>query len=323
MVTLKHSVLAATCVAVGLIGSANAAECVVGVSMYTLSSPYYAAQEAAAKKKATALGCKVSTSDAQGDMLKQIADVEDMVAHGVTVLIVNPKDAKGLVQAVDAATASGVKVVSMDSTLDPSANFITQVQSSNQDNGELVGEWIAKKMSGKHIKIALLSGAQGNLVGVDRREGVLRGIAEQQLRQSAAVDIEVVGQGWGGWTQEGGQKAMEDLLTAHKDINVVLGESDSMVLGARLAMQAVGRSNDALLAAAADGQKEALKLIKDGSYGATGLNDPALVADQAVQIGVDAAAGKLAAGYPKLHLMTPAVIDQSNVDKFYHPDAVF
>ena len=309
--------------AFGAAGSAEAAGCKVGIAMYTLSAPYFAAQEAAASAKAKALGCEVTTSDGQNDMLKEIADVEDMVAHGVNILILNPRDPKGLIPAANAATAAGVKVVAMDSTLDPSANFVTEVQSSNLQNGELVGEWLAKKMAGKPMKIALLSGQQGNLAGLERRQGVFRGISEQQLRQNAKVDIEVVGQGWGAWAQEDGQKAMEDLLTAHKDINVVLGENDSMVLGARLALQAAGRLDQVLLVAAADGQKEALKLIKEGQYGATGLNDPAVVANTAVDIGFKAFSGKLDADFPKLYYTTPAVIDQTNVDKFYHPDAVF
>ena len=315
--------VAGAAIACAAFAPAEAAGCKVGIAMYTLSAPYFAAQEAAASKKAKELGCEVTTSDAQNDMLKQISDVEDMVSHGVNVLILNPRDPKGLIPAANAATAAGVKVVAMDSTLDPSADFITEVQSSNQQNGELVGEWLAKKMAGKPMKIALLSGQQGNLAGLERRQGVFRGITEQQLRQSNTVGFEVVGQGWGSWAQEDGQKAMEDLLTAHKDINVVLGENDSMVLGAKLALQAAGRLDQVLLVAAADGQKEALKMIKDGSYGATGLNDPAIVADTAVEIGVKALNGKLEAKFPKAYYTTPAVIDTTNVDKFYHPDAVF
>ena len=317
------SVVGIACLAFGALAPAKAAGCKVGVAMYTLSAPYFAAQLDAASKKAKELGCEVMTSDGQNDMLKQIADVEDMVSKGINVLILNPRDPKGLIPAANAASAAGVKVVAMDSTLDPSADFITEVQSSNQQNGELVGEWLAKKMAGKPIKIALISGQQGNLAGLERRQGVFRGITEQQLRQFNTINFEVVGQGWGSWAQEDGQKAMEDLLTAHKDINVVLGENDSMVLGARLALQAAGRLDQVLLVAAADGQKEALKMIKDGQYGATGLNDPAIVANTAVDIGVKAMNGKLEAKFPKAYYTTPAVIDQTNVDKFYHPDAVF
>ena len=85
---------------------------------------------------------------------------------------------------------------------------------------------------------------------------------------------------------------MEDLLTAHPDANVVLGENDSMVLGAMKALEAQGKT-DVLALAAADGQKEALALIKDGKYGATGLNDPDLVARTAVDIGLKAVKGEL------------------------------
>ena len=48
-----------------------------------------------------------------------------------------------------------------------------------------------------------------------------------------------------------------------------------MVLGAIKALEAAGKK-DVLVLAAADGQKEALALIKEGKYGATGLNDPDL-----------------------------------------------
>jgi ribose transport system substrate-binding protein len=172
------------------------------------------------------------------------------------------------------------------------------------------------------MKIALLSGAQGNEVGRDRRLGVFRGLVEGQLVGNGTAGFEVVAQGWGGWEQEGGLKAMEDILTAHPDVNVVLAENDSMALGGIKALEGVGKT-DALVLAAADGQKEALALIKDGKYGATGLNDPDLVARTAVDIGLKAVKGELPAETPKLTLTEPAVITQENVAKFYRADAVF
>ena len=306
----------------GTFGMAAAADCKVGVAMYTLSAPYFAAQEAAAADQAKKAGCEVSTADGQNDMGKQISDVEDMVAKGVNLLILNPRDPEGLVAAANAATAAGVKVVVMDSSINTKANVITQVRSSNDQNGFLVGQWLAKKMQGKPAKILLLSGSQGNEVGRDRRLGVFRGLIEGQLVNEGKGGFEVLGQGWGGWSNEGGLKAAEDLLQAHPDANVVLGENDSMVLGAIKALQAAGKS-DVLVLAAAEGQKEALALIKEGKYGATGLNDPDLVARTAVDIGLKALKGELPADFPKLELTTPAVITQDNVDKFYRKDAVF
>ncbi len=301
---------------------AQAADCKVGVAMYTLGAPYFAAQVAAAEDQAKKAGCTVTTADGQNDMAKQIADVEDMISKGINLLILNPRDPEGLVGTADAATAAGVKVVIMDSSINPKANVVTQVRSSNDQNGYLVGQWLADQTKGKDLKIILLSGDKGNEVGRDRRLGVFKGLVEGQLVNEGHTSFEVVGQGWGGWSHEGGLAAMEDLLTAHPDANVVLGENDSMVLGAIKALEAAGKT-DVLALAAADAQKEALELIKEGKYGATGLNDPDLVARTAIDIGLKALNGEIGADFPKLNLTTPAVITKDNVDKFYRADAVF
>lgn len=318
-----RKMLLAASLVVGGAGSAHAAACKAGISMYTLNAPYFAAQEQAAVAQAKKLGCTVTTADGQNQMVKQIGDVEDMVAKGINLLIINPRDPEGLVPAVNAAASSGVKVIVMDSSLDPKAHYVTLVQSSNTQNGMLVGEWLARKTEGKALKIALISGDKGNVVGQERRLGVISGLVEGQLDHEGKTNFQIVAQGWGDWNNAGGLKAMEDILTAHPDVNVVLGENDSMVLGARTALKASGKLNSVLLVAAADGQKQALKLIKEGKYGATGLNNPVLVAQTAVKVGVEALNGKLPAGFPKIDYTTPEVIDQANVDKYYNPNAVF
>ncbi|MBY2912344.1 substrate-binding domain-containing protein [Rhizobium leguminosarum] len=301
---------------------AQAADCKIGISMKTLDAPYFAAQEVSAKKHAEELGCEVISVDGQNDLNKQVADVEDMVAQGIGALIINPRDSKGLVPAINAATAAGVKVFVIDSTIDPQANFVTLVQSSNSQNGLLVGQWLADATKGKELKIALISGDKGNEVGQERRLGVLAGLTEGQLRNEGRAHFTVVGQGWGGWTNEGGLKAMEDLLTANPDVNVVLGENDSMVLGAQKALEQAS-NGDVMFLAAADGQKEALQAIKDGKYGATGLNDPALVAATAVDLAKKALDGSLPADISKITYTTPTAITKDNVDTYLKKDAVF
>ena len=322
MKTAISAIALAAVLTAGAYGAAEAADCKVGIAMYTLSAPYFAAQLAAAADEAKKAGCEVSQSDGQNDMGKQIADIEDMVAKGVNLLILNPRDPEGLVAAANAATKAGVKVVVMDSSINPKAHVVTQVRSSNDQNGFLVGEWLAKKMEGKPIKMILLSGSQGNEVGRDRRLGVFKGLLEGQLVDDGHAGFEVLGQGWGAWSTDGGLKAAEDQLQAHPDANVILGENNSMVLGAIKALEAANKKG-VLVLAAADGQKEALELIKEGKYGATGLNDPALVARTAVDIGVKALKGDLPADFPKLVLTKPDVITQENVDKYYRKDAVF
>ncbi|WP_343666228.1 substrate-binding domain-containing protein [Paraburkholderia tropica] len=317
-----RNVLMAALVCAVCAGHAFAADKLkVGISMKVLNAPYFSAAMQAAKARVVELGGEPIVTDAQGTMQKQIADVEDLVTRGVKVLIIDPADPEGLVSAVNAATAAGVKVIVMDADLDPKANYLTLVQSSNRQNGALVGRWVVDTFGDKPLKIALVSGDKGNPVGKARRDGVLEGIVEAQLEKLGKANLQIVGQGWGNWTDEGGLKAMEDLLVANKDINLVLGENDSMVLGARRAIESANRQGITLVAAA-DGQKEALALIKQGKYGATALNDPALIARTAVDLGFKAANGR-ARDLPKMTYTPPAVIDRGNIDKFYNPKAVF
>ncbi|RVO40770.1 substrate-binding domain-containing protein [Sinorhizobium meliloti] len=305
-----------------LTSAAMAEECKVGLTMPSLNAPYFAAQVAAVEKAAKDQGCEITTADSQNDFSKQINDVEDMIAKGIDILILNPRDQEALVSAADAATKAGVKVVVMDSTLNPKANVVTQVRSSNEENGRLVGDWIAKKMKGTPIKMLLLSGNQGNPGGLDRRMGVIKGIVEGQLVNEGAVNLQILGQGWGDWATDGGLKAAEDLFQAHPDANLVVGENDSMVLGAVQAAKAAGLDG-ILFAAAADGQREALEMVKEGTYGATGLNDPDLVGRTAFDIAYKAFKGELPADFPKLHLTPADVISADNVDKYYNPQSVF
>jgi len=295
---------------------------VIGVSMYTLGAPYFMAQLNAIEEYGNELGFDVISADAGGDMAKQLSDVEDLLARGIDLLILNPQDPIGLVPATKAATEAGVPVVIMDSTIDMTADFISIVQSNNLANGELVGEWLGETMAGQTLRIALLSGAMGNPVGKERRQGVIRGLTEYMLRtENAVTGFYIVAQGWGAWAHEGGLAAMEDILVAHPDINVLLAENDSMALGALKAIREAGKEEQILVVAAADGQREALELIKTGEYGATGLNDPVLIARTAVDIGIRYLQGET--NIPKISFTPPAVITIENVDQFYDPDSVF
>jgi ribose transport system substrate-binding protein len=292
----------------------------IGLSMQTMGAPYFVAQSNAMKKLCDEKGITCYPVDAGGDMTKQLADIEDLLAKDIDILIINPTDPKGLIPATKSATDAGVPVFIMDNSIDPTATYVSMIQSNNLNNGEMVGVWLAQKMGNTEIKLGVLSGNQGNLLGVDRRIGVVKGIVEEQLRSMNKTNFKILTQGWGAWSQEGGLKAAEDMLQAAPDMNCLVGENDSMALGALMAIQNAGKDKDILVLAAADGQKEALALIKEGKYGATGLNDPAAVAKLTLDTILQYVDGK---PVQKLVNTAPDVISKDNVDKYYNPNADF
>ena len=131
--------------------------------------------------------------------------------------------------------------------------------------------------------------------------------------------LNILAQGWGNWTLLGGIQAMEDILTAHPDVNLLVAENDAMAMGALKAIEESGKA-DQVLVVGYDGQKEAYELIMEGKYGATALNSPGELARLVIESVVRFKNGQR---LDKV-IHTPAIgISKDNVEEYYNPDAQF
>ena len=291
----------------------------IGYVSPSLNAPFYVVLSQYVKKYAESYGMNFVMADGQDDIVKQITSMEDLISTGLDILILNPLDHKALIPAVNAAARSGIPVFVVDSQIDANANYITSVQASNEGNGELIGEWVVNEFGNADIKVALISGSQGNPVGREKRLGFVRGFTETQLMTQGNSELIIVSQGWGNWTQIGGLEAMEDILVAHPDVNLLVAENDAMGMGALKAINESGKSGEVLVVGY-DGQKEAYELIMEGEIGATALNSPGELARLVVESAVKYLQGE------RLNkiIYTPAVlITQENVDQHYDPEALF
>ncbi len=294
----------------------------IGYCTPSLNAPYYQALLQSIKSNTEKNGMVFLSADGQNDINKQIAAVEDLITKGVDALLLNPKDPDALVGVTKVAKAAGIPVFIIDSSIDDSADYVTTIQSNNLANGELAGEWLAKKFGSKKMNIALLSGNAGNPVGRTRKQGLLQGITEEQLRTQGKINLNVKTQMYTEWSYAGGLKAMEDVLVAHPDINVVITESDVCVLGAIKAIKQAGKTDDILIVAGADGQKEAIKYIMDTDfYGCTAMNSPVQIGKNAVEYAIQYINGKR--DFPKTSFTAPLLITKENAAKYYNPKAIF
>lgn len=291
----------------------------IGYSSPSLNAPFYVVLSQYIQKYTESYGMEFIMADGQDDILKQITSMEDLITAGVKILILNPLDHKALVPAVNAVSGSGVPVFIVDSQIDPEADYITSVMADNEGNGELIGEWVINKLSNTTIQVALISGSQGNPVGREKRLGFVRGFTETQLMTQGSADLRIVSQGWGNWTNIGGLEAMEDILVAYPDVNLLVAENDAMGIGALKAIHESGKSGKIMIVGF-DGQKEAYELIKAGEFSATALNSPRELARLVVESVVKFLNGE------QLNkvIYTPAVlITKDNVDQYFDPEALF
>jgi ribose transport system substrate-binding protein len=82
----------------------------IGYCTPSLNAPFYVVLTQYVQKYSEGYGMKFVSADGQDDIIKQITSMEDLIAAGVNVLILNPLDHKALVPAVNAAVKSGIPV---------------------------------------------------------------------------------------------------------------------------------------------------------------------------------------------------------------------
>lgn len=312
----------------------------VGFAIKTQDSPYFVALANAVEEYGEERGWDVTVLDAGNDTTVEQDNINTFVSQGKDLIFVDAIDPSSVVPAINAAADAGVPVINLDSGVDEDANDVTTVYSDNEQNGRLVGLEYGAEMGDEEIIAILLSGMKGNVAGLERRTGLFAGIIEARTALSEEeaweaahefesdlassgratnedADFSVVGQGWGSWTEEEGLSAAEDLITANPDLTTALGENEQMLFGAMTALDNAGNS-DVDLVSAADGAQEAMDLIRDGEYFATGLNSPILVAETgyevAEQILVEGADPE---SIPDITLTEPAAITSENVDEYF------
>jgi ribose transport system substrate-binding protein len=302
---------------------ADVHDVVIGFAQQQLQAPYFAAMQVRAEQIAKQDGFKLLFQAANKDPAIQMNQMQAMMAQGANVLVVNATSVKGQKEMMT-EIASKIPVIYIDTSVPDTGT--TSVQSDNLTIGRESGKLTAKRfldMGKKSIKMVILTGpATDEFVGPNRRQGFLDGLKE------GGVTYQIKGEQAGDYAQDKGQVAAENMLAGNPDVDLVMGLNDSMTLGAYNVIKGKAQYKNVYVAAAADGQKEGLALIKQGGctgkYISTGLNSPSLAAEGALKIAVDIATGaKKPADYPPQSFTKAVGIGCDNINEYYDPNSVF
>lgn len=298
----------------------NLSATVVGYCTPTLDAPFYVALEKSVRENVQRYGMKYLSTDGQGDINKQVQAVEDLLSKGINVLILNPLDPVALIPVVEKAKAQGVLVFILDSFIDDKAPYISSVVANNGLNGALLGKWVVDHVKKPELNVVIISGNQGNPVGREKRLGFIKGLADRELQTENHTTFKIVTQGWGGWTNNGGLKAMEDILVVHKDVNVLFAENDAMAIGALKAIKALDMEGKISIVGV-DGQKQAYELIKAGRYSVTAQNSPDILGGNMVTIIARYLNGER--DIKPVNYTRSVIIDSRNVNDYYNQQSLF
>ena len=238
----------------------------VGFAQVESNNPWRLAQTKSMQDEAAKRGWQLVYTDAAGSASKQVADVNSMIAQGVDLIFLSPREEKPLIPAITSAQGAGIPVILLDRNVDqslatPGKDFVTFIGSDFIKEGQRVAEWLIANNGGK-TKIIELEGTTGSSPANDRKKGFDDAI-------NAAGGFEILASQSGDFARDKGRQAAETLLQAHPDANVIYAHNDEMAIGAISAVEAAGKvAGKDVLILSIDGGKEIVQLIVDGKVAA-------------------------------------------------------
>ncbi|MDR5020113.1 ribose ABC transporter substrate-binding protein RbsB [Yersinia rochesterensis] len=254
--------------------SANAlAKDTIALVVSTLNNPFFVSMKDGAQKEADKLGYNLVILDSQNNPAKELANVQDLTVRGTKLLLINPTDSDAVGNAVKMANQANIPVITLD-RLANAGTVVSHVASDNRFGGKMAGDFIAKKV-GSDAKVIQLEGIAGASAARERGEGFKQSMEKNkfQLLASQPADFD----------RTKGLNVMQNLLTAHPNVQAVFAQNDEMALGALRALQTAGKTD--VLVVGFDGTDDGIKAVESGKMGATIAQRP----DQIGVIGVQTA----------------------------------
>jgi ribose transport system substrate-binding protein len=278
----------------GLVGLAlmsaeqvTAKDITIGYAVMGYNHPLFQAMMRGAKQAADKIGVKLEMVDAQFDVNKQIAQIQDFTTRKVDVLLVNPVTAKETVPALKKARDAGIPVVAIDTRpvgFDPDA-FVSM---NHYQGGYVIGWKVAIDLNCKGTWAPIW--AIGNEQAASRMRGFEAGMDEACRVHGLKNEFKKEGEysGITGPLRETSRKIAETLLTKYPSgqLALIFGQTDEFANGAYLATQAAGREDVKIYGM--DNNDDMRAFLKEGkNMIATTAHLPVEVGEMAVQTSVN------------------------------------
>ncbi|MHB9924166.1 sugar ABC transporter substrate-binding protein [Clostridium botulinum] len=267
-------------------------EVTVGLSLSSLSNAFFIGMEKGVKDKTSEIGCKLIETNANGDIAKQLSDIEDLITKKVDILIVNALDADAIVPAVKKAKEANIPIIFLDRGAN-SEDMTTFLETDNVKMGEQAAELILKALKDKGLNggnVVEIEGLQGTSAARDRGKGFHNVMDKHK-------EIKIVAKQAGDFNQEKSMNVMQNILQANPKIDAVFGHNDDCTVVAEKAIIASNRmkpvgDKEHIFVVGIDGINQAIESVKKGNIDVSISQDPIGMGAQAVEVGLKAIKGE-------------------------------
>lgn len=222
-------------------------------------------------------GVQIQFEDAQGDVVRQLNQVEGFLNQKVDAVIVLPVDTSATANITRAAVAAKTPLVYVNRHPDERTlpKGVVTVASNDIEAGQLQMRFLAEKLGGKGT-VAIIMGDLAQNATHDRTEG-----AKQVLKDFPG--IKVVEQQSAEWQRNKGMDLTSNWLLAGTQFDAIVANNDEMAIGAGMALQQAGKAKGEVAIVGIDGLPDGLAAVKRGLLAASVFQDPKAQAAKAVE----------------------------------------
>ncbi|MCW6510781.1 ABC transporter substrate-binding protein [Lichenifustis flavocetrariae] len=252
--------------------------------------------------------------DGQGDISKQVNDIEDLISQNVDALLCIPNSSTAVVPALRKATRAGIPTIPFNLPVE-GENWTAFIGTDPKRKGATTGKALNGFLGGKG-KIVALGGLPGNSYTADCWAG-----AQTQF----GPGIEVLAFKDASWQEDKAKVVMADLIAAYPEIDGIWCDGGQDAAGALKALIAANRP---LVPATGDDYNGLFKLYdaekeKNPKFKIGCVSEPSWEGVVALRTAVKLLSGQ---DVPKRQIIDPILIDGSNYQQFMKkdlPDGVF
>lgn len=235
----------------------------VGFSQGTMNHPFRVAmvEENVAYAKEHYPNMEIIVTDGNNDSSKQVADVEDLIAQGIDLLVISPLTAEALTDVCEKAMKAGIPVLTLDRNVNTEVTSF--IGAENRPMGVASAKLLAEMLDEKG-RIIEIHGTAGASATIDRHEGFIEELANYP-------EMEIIAEQYCDYLRENAMRYMEDMLQRFGpgEIDAVYTHNDEMALGAVEAIRAAGREDEGIKVIGMDGTEVAFEAIQNGSMAFT------------------------------------------------------
>jgi len=247
--------------------------------------------------------------ESQGDVNKQIANIDDLIVKKVDVIITTPNSPTALSPVLEKARNKGIKVVLLAAKVNSPNAYDAMVTVDDVTFGKVGAEWLVKQLNGKGDILAL-NGMAGVSVSTDRWNGA-KAVFDQYK------GIKIVASQNCNWDYATAKTAVSSMLAANPQVDGVWSQGGDMTRAALEDFQAAKRKLVPMTSEDNNGFLKEWKALQPQGFTSIACSKPTWLAENALNDAFDLLQGKTI--QKDQYIAVPTITD-ATLDQFLKPN---